>query len=218
MDWNAFVAAIGRISWLEVIKALASVATAGIAFLALRNWKRQDKAKREAEFLDELIEATHAYIVEMQRPVAMLHSAKIGMIAHTRDWDEGPDEEKAVKGAIAYIQQRGEEDGKRLATAMGVVEPSVVKLRSLAAKGQVFRFRDYDKCQNAVAQLTWNFDRLIALRSLIESHTWNWEHPEVRGLLTRVMAIEPDDIQKSIGENNAIVLSFARETYARIYG
>jgi hypothetical protein len=218
MGWNALLAAIGRISWLEVIRALAPVATAGIALLALRNWKRQDKAKREAEFLDELIEATHTYIVEMQRPVAMLHLAKIGIVAHRRDWEDESEEEKAVKGAIAYVQKRGEEDGKRLATAMSAVEPSVVKLRSLAAKGQVFRFRDYAKCQNAVAQLTWNFDRLLAFRSIIESPTWNWEHPEVRGLLTKVMAIEPDEIRESIGENNAAVLSFTRETYARIYG
>jgi hypothetical protein len=44
--------AITSINWLEVIKALAPVATAVIAFLALKNWRRQDKAKREAEFLD----------------------------------------------------------------------------------------------------------------------------------------------------------------------
>ncbi|MFZ2872524.1 hypothetical protein [Zavarzinia sp.] len=53
------VDAITNINWLEVIKALAPVATAIIAFIALKNWQRQDKAKREAEFLDALIEATH---------------------------------------------------------------------------------------------------------------------------------------------------------------
>lgn len=55
---------ITRINWLEVIKTLAPVATAVIAFTALKNWQRQDKAKREVEFLDALIEAAHAYIAE----------------------------------------------------------------------------------------------------------------------------------------------------------
>lgn len=218
MDLHALLAAISRTNWLEVIKALAPLVTAVIAFLALRNWKRQDKAKREVEFLDELIEAMHTYLVEMQRPIALLHSAKISMTAHTRDWEEGPEEEKAVRGAIAYVQKRGEEDGKRLATAMSAVEPSVVKLRSLATKGQVFGFRGYTKCQHAVTQLTSNFDRVLAFISIVESPTWNWDHPEVRGLLTKVMAIEPDEIRDSIGKNNAAVLTFTRETYARIYG
>jgi hypothetical protein len=42
------LAAITAINWLEVIRALATVATAVIAGLALKNWQRQDKAKREA--------------------------------------------------------------------------------------------------------------------------------------------------------------------------
>ncbi len=55
---------IASFNWLEAIKSMAPVATAGIAFAALRNWQRQDKAKREAEFLDALVEAAHAYIAE----------------------------------------------------------------------------------------------------------------------------------------------------------
>jgi len=164
-----------------------------------------------------MIEATHAFIVEMHKPVAVLHSAKIGMISHVREWEDGDEGDKAVKGAIAYIDKRGAQDGKRLTAALDVVEPAVIKLRSLAAKGQVFKFRDYANCQNAVAQLTWHFDRLLSFTSMIESPTWNWEHPEVRGLLTKVMAIEPDDIRKSIGENDVAILGFARDTYERIY-
>jgi hypothetical protein len=56
--------AIIHFNWLEVVKTLAPVLTAVIAFFALRNWKRQEKAKREAEFLDALIEAVHTYIAE----------------------------------------------------------------------------------------------------------------------------------------------------------
>ena len=40
----------------------------------------------------------------------------------------------------------------------------------------------------------------------------------MRGLLTKVMAIEPDDIRSSIGENDVAILEFARESYERIYG
>jgi hypothetical protein len=36
--------------------------------------------------------------------------------------------------------------------------------------------------------------------------------------LKDVMTIEPDDIRKSLKENNVAVLEFAGETYKRMYG
>ncbi len=66
--WDALVWSfhtITNINWLEIIKTLAPVTTTVIALIALKNWQHQDKAKREAEFIDVLIEATHTYIAEM---------------------------------------------------------------------------------------------------------------------------------------------------------
>lgn len=210
--------AIIRINWLEVIKALAPVATAIIAFSALKNWQRQDKAKREAEFLDALIEATHGYIVELPKPIMLLAIAKIGMASHAPTWESGEQADIAIKGAIAYIQKNGKDDSKRLSEVLEAVRPSAIKLRSLAAKGQVFKFNGYTKCQNAVAILTWHFDRIEAFISVIGSPTWNWEHPEILKLLKDMIAIDPDEIRKSVKENNVAVLEFTGETYRRIYG
>ena len=210
--------AMGDVAWLELIRAGATIATAIIAFLALRNWQRQDRAKRQAEFLDGLVEAMHTYIVGMHRPVELLRMAKIGMASHIRNWEEGDTEAKALTGAIEYITNRGEHDGKRMTQALTAVEPSVMKLRSLMAKGQIFSFPGYAKCKDAVTLLTWHFGRLLSFNSMTESPTWNWEHPEVRGLLSTVMAIDPDDIRQSIGENDAAVIEFARDAYSRLYG
>jgi hypothetical protein len=209
--------AITGINWLELIKALAPVATAFIAFFALRNWQHQDKAKREADFLDALIEAAHAYIVEMPKPVTILEMAKIGMESHAPTWETGKEADIAVKGAIAYIQKYGERDAKRLLGVLEAVQPSVIKLRSLAAKGQVFKFDGYAKCWNAVAMLTWHFDRIEAFAAFIGSSTWNWQHPKVLKHLKDMMAIGPDEIRKSLQENNAALLDFASETYTRVY-
>jgi len=203
---------------LEVIKALAPVATAFIAFFALRNWQRQDKAKREADFLDALIEATHAYIVEMPTPITILQMAKIGMESHAQTWETGDESDIAVKGAIAYIEKYGEETSKRLLGVLETVRPSVIILRSLAAKGQVFKFNGYAKCWNAVTMLTWHFGRIEAFAGLIGSSTWNWQHPEVLSHLKNMMAIGPDEIRKSLAENNAAILEFSSETYERVYG
>jgi len=210
--------AITSISWLEVIKALAPVATAVIAFFALKNWQRQDKAKREAEFLDSLIEATHTYIAEMPKPITLLEMAKIGMKSHAPTWESRDEADKAVKGAITYIQTNGEQDAKRLLGVLEAVQPATIKLRSLTAKGQVFNFDGYAKCQKAVAMLTWHFDRIEAFMAMIGSPTWNWENPEVLQHLKDVMAIDPNEIRKSVQDNNVAIIEFASGAYKRIYG
>jgi hypothetical protein len=215
---DALVWSLDAIRWPETISALAAVATAVIALCALQTWRQQDKAKGKAEFLDALIEAAHTYIAEMPRPITLLEMAKIGMQAHAPTWENGEPEDIAVKGAIAYIQKNGEHDGKRLLEVLETVQPSVVKLRSLAAKGQVFKFDDYAKCQKAVAVLTWHFDRIEALMAVIGSPTWNWEHPDVLRHLKDIMAIDPDEIRKSIQENNVALLEFTSEAYKQIYG
>lgn len=211
--------AITSIDWLEVIKALAPAATAVIAFLALKNWQRQDKGKREAEFLDALIEAAHTYIADIPRPITLLELSKIGMAAHAPTWEQGEEADKAVKGAIAYIKLNGKHDGKRLLEALEAVHPSAIKLRSLTAKGQVFKFKDYKECQNSVAMLTWHFDQMEAFMAFIGSPmTTNWEHPELLKLLNKMMAIDPNEIRKSIQDNNVALLKFVSATYKRIYG
>jgi len=131
---TAFDAIIG-VNWLEIIKTLAPVATAFIAFTALRNWQHQDKAKREADFLDVLIEAAHTYIVEMPKPITILEMAKIGMESHAPTWESGEQTDIAVKGAIAYIQKNGERHAKHLLEALEAVRPSVISLLSRQRRG-----------------------------------------------------------------------------------
>lgn len=210
--------AIASFNWLEAIKTAAPVATAIIAFTALRNWQRQDRAKREAEFLDALVEAAHAYITDLPTPITVVEMAKIGMASHAPTWEPGEESEIAVKGAIAFIGKDGERVGKRLLEALATTRPSVTKLRSLTAKGQVFNFRDYTKCRNAVAILTWHFDRMEGFAAFIRSSSWYWENPEVIESLKGVMSIDAGELRKGVQENHVALLEFARVTYKRIYG
>lgn len=215
---DVLVWSLDAIRWPETISALAAVATAVIALCALQTWRHQDKAKDKAEFLDALIEAAHTYIAEIPKPITLLEMAKIGMQAHAPTWENGEQAAIALKGAIAYIQKNGEHDGKRLLEVLAAIQPSVVKLRSLAANGQVFNFYDYAKCHKAVALVTWHFDRIEAFMAVIGSPTWNWEHPDVLKHLNDVMAIDEDEIRNSIQENNVTLLEFASEAYKQIYG
>lgn len=215
---DALVWSFDAVRWPETISAFAAAVTAMIAFCALQTWKHQDKAKGKAQFLDALIEAVHTYIAEIPKPITLLEIAKFGMQGHEPTWDSTKQADIAIQGAIAYIQKNGERDGKHLLAVLESVQPSVVKLRSLAAKGHVFKFVDYAKCQNAVAVLTWHFDRIEAFVAVISSPSSNWEHPDVLKNLKDVLAIDPDAIRKSLQENNIALLEFTGESYKRIYG
>jgi hypothetical protein len=54
--------------------------------------------------------------------------------------------------------------------------------------------------------------------TVIGSPTLNWDNPEVLKHLKDVMAIDPNEMSKSIESNNVALLEFAHETYQRIYG
>ena len=209
---------MARIDWLDVLKTITALATTVIAFLALRNWQRQDRTKREAEFLDALIDAVHTYIVEIGRPIALVESTRIGMRSQTSSWDDDDELGAVAKGAVPYITKAGEQVSKRLFEALNEVRPASIRLRSLGTKGQVFGFRGYTKCQNAIAMLAWQFDRIEAFAAIVGSPTLNWENPEVQRSLQNVLTVDEKDLRKHVAENNVIVLDFARETHARIYG
>jgi hypothetical protein len=138
------------------------------------------------------------------------------MEGHTPPGEVG--EQAAVKGAIAYIEKHGESEGKRLLEVLEAVQPSTIKLRSLVAKGQVFGFGGYAKCQNAVASLTSHFDRIEAFMAVLGSPTLNWDNPEVLAHLKNMIAIDPKEMSRSIEADNVALLEFARGTYQRIYG
>jgi hypothetical protein len=208
--------AVTGLPWLEIIKAMAPVATAIIAFLALKNWKRQEKAKRQADFLDQFTEAVHDFIGAMPTPVTRVEMIKIGMQSHIPM--EPKNSEPAVAGAIEYIERRGNEDAKQLFEALEVARPAATRVRALTTKGNVFKFRDYEKCEKASAMLLWQFDSMEALAAFTSNPSWYWQNNEIIVHLRKLMAIDPDDIRKQFGTNNSEIINYVAETYSHLYG
>lgn len=115
MDFAAF-------PYFEAIGSVAAVVTAVIAYKALRSWQSQERAKRQAQFLDQLLDATHAFVIEVNKPIGHLRGAKIGMASHVESWADGDDEEKKLKGAVAYIEKRGEAPSGRMRKALASLD------------------------------------------------------------------------------------------------
>ncbi|NIK64386.1 hypothetical protein [Xanthomonas cannabis] len=201
--------------WPEIIKSAAALVTAGVAVMALRNWKRQDKAKREIEFLDSLIEAVHEFVTVMAIPLQRFEFERIAMKA--REPSSGDDREYA--GAVAYITEHGDKAGAQLAQSLREISPSVTLLRSKIAKGQVFKLKGYHECFNAIQLMIQQHDILEAAAVIMQSRNWNWENPNViRAIKTTLLQTSAANMRQTIKQSNIKTLNFVTRVYTSTYG
>jgi hypothetical protein len=68
-----------KIDWPGV----AGIYMAIIATIALNTWRKQIKAQKHVNFLDELTDTVHAFILSMSGPVTSLKFAKISIDAQS---------------------------------------------------------------------------------------------------------------------------------------
>lgn len=215
---NNVIGLLSQIDWHESINTISCAATAIVAILALQNWKRQDKAKREAEFLDALVEAAHTYITDISSAVTVFDFIKIGMKAHIPTWDEGTQSDLARLGVIAYANKAGEQAGERLGKALEAAQPSMIRLRSLVSKGQVFRLKRYNVCHESVAELTQPFEQMEAIMAFIMLGGWNWEHPDILRMLDNTIATEALMMRQKLMASNVRLIEFSQSAYLELYG
>ncbi|WP_139133230.1 hypothetical protein [Pandoraea sp. ISTKB] len=213
------LAAMMRVEWLSVANAVAALVTAAIAYAALQNWKRQDGAKRKADFLDELIESTNQFMAECSKPLTLLSLSMLGVKSYGEAALGANDEEKVISGAIAYIKQSGKREADDLQSALDAAMPSAARLRSLAVKGGIFEFERYKECEDAIKTLTWQLERMSVLAALLNPvPSWNWENPKVRELVKKVSELDSQQIYNDARTCSITLTTFASGAYKQIYG
>jgi hypothetical protein len=207
--------AMGEWNLAEIVKCIVSVWLATVATIALTAWKRQSKAQKQIDFIDELTDSVHEFINSMVAPLEMLKYIKIGI----KSYADTPSIDATIENseAVAYIQKEGVEASEKLLEYLKLCVPSLTKIRSLSAKGQVFGLKNYAACQNACNMLTWQHDRLQPLCYLLGSPSLNWRNLEVQKLLSEVRQLDYEDIKKELEEQNVRFLTFVKENYKKIY-
>lgn len=201
---------MNSIDWLEVIQTIASCLTVLAAFIAINTWKHQAKAQKQTDFLDELTDSVHEYIQALSRPCECLKNARIGFSSYCNTI--GTSYGSLEQGAVAYIKARGEGDAKRM---WEFLEPSsrlIAKINALVAKGQIYGFSGYEGCVNAVKMLTWQQGRLQVVATMLGDAHLNWENTEVKGMLSKMFAITPEDIAIHQNENEVKFLDLCAPT------
>ena len=203
-------------SWFNITQVIVGIWVAIVATIALKTWKHQSKAEKQAHFLDELTNAVHEFIQRLSTAKQIVRFIKIGIDSYQGlDFELNKDIENPE--AVAFIGKSGKIESEKLKDALITCSPSMLKIHSLVAKGQVFDFPDYEKCQEACRMITWQYERMEAFACMISNDTMNWKNVKVQEALTKVIALEPEDIDRHIREWKSSFLIFIRDTYKSIY-
>lgn len=187
-----------------------------VATMALNTWRRQSKAKNQTDFLDELTDTVHKYINDISGPAELVKYIKMG-IECCQGLDLLLDKKLKNPEAVAYIKQSGKADSQRLNEYLEHCKASMSKIHALVAKGQILGLKDYENCRNSCRMLTWQYERIQALSSIIGNEFLNWENDEVQDTLAEVTTLEYADIQKHIMDSNTQFLEFVKTNYEEIF-
>jgi len=143
-------------NWAEIVKCIVSIWVAAVATFALKTWKRQSRAQKQIDFMDDLTNSVHEFIVSLAGAIEMVRYVKIRIESHAGM----PDLDTEIENpeAVAYIQRRGKEDSKRLFEYLKSYSPALTRIRSLSVKGQVLGLKNYKDCYNACSMLTWQHE------------------------------------------------------------
>lgn len=201
------------LNWLELVKAAAPVATALIAFKALKNWQRQDRAKKEAEFLDQLVETMHSYTVGMTAPFRKVAYAQFRMYGHLDEEDD----EKRFNGIERFIKSDGASESEALDESLHAARNHAGRLHLLLAKGRVFQMENYSSCHAIVEDAIRLSGKVSVFSATLDSESVNWRELDMRKHLLEHMTIDIDDMRQQLSAANSFVLRFAAITYANLY-
>jgi len=202
------------VDWVAIIQGIVGIWVAIIATIALNTWKRQIKAHKHIEFLDELTDTIHNFILSMSEPITRLEFTKIEIDCYTGIHNE-PEDMKNPE-AVAFIKKDGKSARDDIRECLTAVRPILGKMKSLIAKGQIFGIDNYSQCQEACKMLEWSYNQIEAFFSIIGRQHWNWDNPRVQSTLEKVLSVNPEEIKNNLTRQNTIFLLFAKQAYAKI--
>ncbi|KAB0669045.1 hypothetical protein F6V30_14515 [Oryzomonas sagensis] len=204
-----------EIDWTELVKIIISAWVATVATIALSTWRRQSKAQRQIDFMDELTNSVHEFVDLMSTPIHVVRHIKIKIECHKDMIGQRTD--VTYPEAIVYIEKYGIEDSSRLFECLKVSSPALAKICSLATKGQVLGFRSYEQCIKTCQMLSWQHGKLQAVATIIGDASMNWQNPEVQKSLNMLMQIDPEEIFTQLQTQNIEFLEFVKTNYEKIF-
>ena len=203
-------------NWLkEMVQIIVGIWVASIATIALSTWKCQIKAHKHIEFLDELTDTIHDFILSMSEPIAYLKFTKMKIDCYTGIHGE-PDGMENPE-AVAFIKKRNKSADDDIRKYLTDIRPILSKMQSLVAKGQIFGIDNYSKCQNTCEMLEWSYNQIEVFCYIIGNQSLNWRNPKVQETLNKALLVNHEDINNNLTQQNVEFISFAKQAYNAVY-
>jgi len=196
------------------LTAGATCVTAWVALQALHTWKKQLFAEKKIEFIDELTNTVHEYIVEISPAVDYLKYIKMSIDAHSSS--VFPTDKRLNAGMINFIEKAGKSHQEKLMSYLDKTRTVLKKVAPLNAKGQVFGFDDYLECHQVCTNLCEIYEKLGSIAVLIGNTSLNWENPEVQNVLDKLKNFEFNSVREQMDKDHVKFLSCINKMYKRL--
>lgn len=200
--------------WSEIIQAASGIWMAVIASFALGTWRKQIKAQKYVNFVDELTETVNEFLHSMYAPITTMQFAKLEIHSHI-DY-LGDYNGTRNPSIIMFIKNKGKDTHDKLQGQLLVVRPILSKMMMLVAKGQIYELPDYGRCHDACNMLKLSYEQAEAFCYIIGDTNLNFDNPEAQQLLEKIFGINTTDINNNLVEQNTEYLKFAQEVYRSI--
>ena len=202
---------ISKSDWIDILKILPSFVTATVAYCALRNWRRQERAKHVSSFLAELLQAALKVKHSMAKAcslVRLVQGCVIGAL----------DEDAPSSKGKHYLQRYAKPDAARLKEILKDAEPARLKLEELVVQGNVYNFDQYEICRAAIQGVLRNIDMMeLFLMMLDEDYDAADEKEAMRRLsFLQSTNVKSDETSFNLRLNE--ILAYASRQYRSTYG
>jgi hypothetical protein len=199
----------------SILTTVAALWGAIIATCALHTWKYQTRAEKHIKFMDELTDIVHEYIQAMSAPISKLECIEIAIEAYSETALLKQEHAKNA-GVISYIEKYGKTDRDQLYKYLDTIRPIESRMMSLATKGQVMGFKNYEQCYQACRMLAWSYNQINAVVGLIGEQQLNWDNKEVQQAIDKIMTVKSSSIRGNLEEHNRIFLEFVKQNYKNL--
>jgi hypothetical protein len=137
---------ITKSDWIEVLKSLPTFVTATVAYCALRNWRRQERAKHVSSFLAELLQAALKIKHSMAKACSLVSFVQKSIIDALDEDAPSPEWRRSMQ----HLQRYAKSDAARLKEILKDAEPALLKLEELVFQGNIYNFDRYEVCRASI--------------------------------------------------------------------
>ena len=186
--------------------------------MALNTWRRQIKASRATQFLDDINEAAFKFVTTVQRPIDAHKNLRIRIWSYT-DLDED-NFEITLEDVVNYYHNPNSdvsgEFGKSLLHSLKESHEANNTLTALLYKGQIHTLNNYKLLSYHLQRMQWQHNRLSGLFRIVALEHLNTSQPKTSRILQRIADLDHDIMVAQLNNDYKKVIELLRDEYSSV--